>query len=203
MCAEKLKDSISEWHCGAQDLIKLRWDILSDLITDHFSLAADPPLWLKPKHVGRNPASTGSLSLIMWYKIKQALIQWVYFCCAEGWLCAQVKLLMPDRSVCAGSEVSSYCMEILTHNNSTKSIRCNKQSANVRLPLSTHSLISVQNVDPSSDKTDKPNESPSCFGLEEKPQVQYSRGGISLLSNSPMAVSSKCLPHRGKNIQSG
>lgn len=56
--------AFSEWHCEAQDLIsfKVRWDILSDLITDHFNLAVDPPLWTKPKHVGQNPATTGCLS---------------------------------------------------------------------------------------------------------------------------------------------
>lgn len=66
--------------------------------------------------------------------------------------------------------------------------------------LKAHIFISVQNVDLGSDKTDKPNESPSCFGLEEKTQVQYSSGDISLLSNSPMTMSSKCLSLQGKNI---
>lgn len=55
--------------------------------------------------------------------------------------------------------------------------------------LYAHIFISVQNVDLISDKTDKPNESPSCFGLEKKTLVQYSSGGISLLSNSPMTMS--------------
>lgn len=55
MRAKQLSYSISVWHCIAQDLgFKLRWDILSDLITDHFNRAADPPLWTNPKHVGQN-----------------------------------------------------------------------------------------------------------------------------------------------------
>lgn len=35
---------------------------MSDLITDHFNRAVDPPLWPNPKHVGRNPATTGCIS---------------------------------------------------------------------------------------------------------------------------------------------
>lgn len=68
--------------------------------------------------------------------------------------------------------------------------------------LGAHVLISVLNVHLSPDKTDEPSESPSCLGVEEKTQVQYSGGDISLLSNSAMTVSSKCVPLRGENIHS-
>lgn len=87
---------------------------------------------------------------------------------------------MPDQT-CLLRGVRSlplgYRVDTRTHGNGTKMrvLREIRQVSVDALPAATraHVAITVQNVDGSSDKTDKPNESPSCFGLAgEKCQVQ-------------------------------
>lgn len=105
---------------------------------------------------------------------------------------------MPDRT-CLPRGVRSlplgYRVDARTHGNGTKMrvLREIRQVSVDALPAATraHVAITVQNVDGSSDKTDKPNESPSCFGLggkggREMPSTVTAavvRGEISLLSN--------------------
>lgn len=159
----------------------------SDLITDHFNRAVDPPLWPQPKHVGQNPAIAGCISLsAVRPNSEQPLLQ-VFFW--GGVFCLLRRCLVvfsgetadarPDLSASGSAESPlGYRVDARTHGNGTKMrvLREIRQVSVDALPAATraHVAITVQNVDVSSDKTDKPNESPSCFGLGggEKCQVQ-------------------------------
>lgn len=145
--------------------------VWSDLITDHWSLQSCSrsalvaktkirrPKILRPLEAFHTTSSKLSEHISSEYLTTQK-VSW-----ALRWNC-RCPIGLPVSGAKCWATVSSFSRTITAYilsgviNDEFVYLTCSY--------LWAHTFMSVQNVDLGSDKTDKPNESPSCFGLEEK-----------------------------------